>query len=160
MRRRQCDAISYATYEQKTVKCRLHIFPAYRYLWFMSKSRYHIEVSVHTRFLGDHSDPEQQRYVFAYTIRVVNNGEVGARLMSRHWRITDAQGKTQEVRGEGVVGEQPWLQPGEHFEYSSSAALETSVGSMSGSYQMLADDGTLFEAPVAAFTLSIPRTLH
>lgn len=126
----------------------------------MSKSRYNIDVSVRTRFLGEQSDADQQHFVFAYTVSVLNSGEVGARLMSRFWRITDAHGKTQEVRGEGVVGEQPWLKPGERFEYTSSAALKTNVGSMNGSYQMLADDGTLFEAPIAAFTLSIPRTLH
>jgi ApaG protein len=154
------DALPYATYEQKSVKCRLRTFPACRYLWSMSKTRYNIEVSVQTRFLDDQSDPDKRHYLFAYTVTVVNSGLVGARLMSRHWRITDAHGKTQDVRGEGVVGEQPWLKPGERFEYTSSAALETNVGSMHGSYQMLADDGTLFEAPIAAFTLSIPRTLH
>lgn len=126
----------------------------------MSKARYNIEVSARTRYLGEQSDPEKRHYVFAYTVKVVNSGDVGARLMSRHWRITDAHGNTQEVRGEGVVGQQPWLKPGEQFEYTSSAALETNVGSMDGSYQMLADDGTMFEAPIAAFTLSIPRTLH
>jgi len=119
-----------------------------------------IEVVVATRFLDDQSVPEDDRYVFAYTIRIQNIGRVPAQLVSRHWIITDANGKVQEVHGEGVVGEQPWLQPGEHFEYTSGAVLETSLGTMRGSYQMLADDGTRFDAVIDPFTLSIPRTLH
>ncbi|PRH83810.1 Co2+/Mg2+ efflux protein ApaG [Arenimonas caeni] len=115
---------------------------------------------VATRFLEDQSIPEDDRYVFAYTIRIENAGDVPARLISRHWLITDANGKVQEVRGEGVVGEQPWLRPGESFEYTSGAVLETPLGTMQGSYQMLADDGTRFDAEIAPFTLSIPRTLH
>ncbi len=119
-----------------------------------------IQVIVTTRFLEDQSIPEDDRYVFAYTIRVANLGEVAAQLVSRHWVITDANGKVQEVRGDGVVGEQPWLQPGEHFEYTSGTVLETPLGTMRGSYQMLADDGTRFDAMIDPFTLSIPRTLH
>ncbi|HEX5693901.1 MAG TPA: Co2+/Mg2+ efflux protein ApaG [Arenimonas sp.] len=119
-----------------------------------------IEVIVSTRFLDDQSIPEDDRYVFAYSIRIHNVGQVPARLISRHWLITDANGKVQEVRGEGVVGEQPWLRPGEHFEYTSGAVLETPLGTMHGSYQMLADDGTTFDAMIDPFTLSIPRTLH
>ena len=119
-----------------------------------------IQVVVATRFLEDQSIPEDDRYVFAYTIRIENAGEVPARLISRHWIITDANGKVQEVRGEGVVGEQPWLRPGESFEYTSGTVLETPLGTMQGSYQMLADDGTRFDAMIAPFTLSIPRTLH
>jgi len=119
-----------------------------------------IEVVVATRYLDDQSVPEDDRYVFAYTIRIQNIGRVPAQLVSRHWIITDANGKVQEVQGEGVVGEQPWLQPGEHFEYTSGAVLETSLGTMRGSYQMLADDGTRFDAVIDPFTLSIPRTLH
>jgi len=119
-----------------------------------------IDIAVATRFLDDQSVPEDQRYVFAYTIRIHNSGEVPARLISRHWVITDANGKVQEVRGEGVVGEQPWLRPGEEFEYTSGAVLETALGTMHGSYQMVADDGTEFDAPIAPFTLSVPRTLH
>jgi ApaG protein len=119
-----------------------------------------IEVIVATRFLDDQSIPEDDRYVFAYTIRIQNIGKVPAQLVSRHWIITDANGKVQEVNGEGVVGEQPWLQPGEHFEYTSGTVLETSLGTMSGRYQMLADDGTRFDAIIDPFTLSIPRTLH
>ncbi|WP_146910435.1 Co2+/Mg2+ efflux protein ApaG [Arenimonas daejeonensis] len=119
-----------------------------------------IEVIVSTRYLDDQSIPEDDRYVFAYSIRIHNVGQVPARLISRHWLITDANGKVQEVRGEGVVGEQPWLRPGEHFEYTSGAVLETPLGTMHGSYQMLADDGTAFDAMIDPFTLSIPRTLH
>jgi ApaG protein len=126
----------------------------------MSNPRYQIEILVQTRFLEDQSEAEKQHYAFAYTVRIRNTGTTGARLMTRHWRITDANGETQEVRGEGVVGEQPWLSPGAHFEYTSGAVLRTNVGSMRGSYQMLADDGTMFEAPIAAFSLSVPRTLH
>ena len=118
------------------------------------------QVVVATRFLDDQSIPEDDRYVFAYTIQIRNTGEVPARLISRHWIITDANGKVQEVRGEGVVGEQPWLRPGEGFEYTSGAVLETPLGTMHGSYQMLADDGTRFDAMIDPFTLSIPRTLH
>ena len=119
-----------------------------------------IEVIVSTRFLDDQSIPEDGRYVFAYTIRIHNIGQVPAQLVSRHWLITDANGKVQEVRGEGVVGEQPWLRPGEHFEYTSGAVLETPLGTMRGSYQMRADDGTRYDAVIDPFTLSIPRTLH
>jgi len=119
-----------------------------------------IDIAVATRFLDDQSAPEADRYVFSYTVRIHNSGEVPARLVSRHWLITDANGKVQEVRGAGVVGEQPWLRPGEDFEYTSGAVLETALGTMQGSYQMVADDGTEFDAPIAPFTLSVPRTLH
>jgi ApaG protein len=119
-----------------------------------------IEVRVQTRFLADQSTPEDGRYVFAYTIRIHNAGKMPARLISRHWLITDDNGKVEEVRGDGVVGEQPWLRPGEDFEYTSGAILETAIGVMRGSYRMLADDGTEFEAPIDAFTLAVPRTLH
>ncbi len=119
-----------------------------------------IEVIVATRFLDDQSIPEDDRYVFAYTIRIRNVGDVTAQLLSRHWVITDANGKVQEVRGDGVVGEQPRLRPGDQFEYTSGAVLETPLGTMQGSYRMQADDGTEFDAPIASFTLSVPRTLH
>ena len=121
---------------------------------------YAIDIDVATRFLAEESVPEDGRFVFAYTIQIHNRGKVPARLLGRHWLITDANGKVQEVRGEGVVGEQPWLRPGEDFEYTSGAVLETAQGTMQGSYYMLADDGTHFDAPIAAFALSIPRTLH
>ena len=126
----------------------------------MSDATHAIEVDVRSRFLPEQSLPEDHRFVFAYTIRIHNSGSVPARLISRHWLITDDNGKVVEVRGEGVVGEQPWLRPGEDFEYTSGAVLETSGGSMQGSYQMLADDGTEFEAEIAPFILAVPRTLH
>ena len=121
---------------------------------------YTIDVQVRTRFVPDQSRPDDNRYVFAYTITLHNRGSVSAQLLTRHWVITDANGKVEEVRGDGVVGEQPWMRPGDDFEYTSGAVLETPVGIMGGSYQMLADDGTEFEAPIPTFTLSIPRTLH
>jgi ApaG protein len=126
----------------------------------MSEALHAIDVDVRSRFLPDQSMPEDGRFVFAYTIRIRNSGSVPARLISRHWLITDGNGKVEEVRGEGVVGEQPWLRPGEDFEYTSGAVLETGSGMMQGSYQMLADDGTRFEADIAPFILSMPRTLH
>ena len=126
----------------------------------MNSTDYAIDIDVATRFLDAQSVPADGHFVFAYTIRIFNRGTVAARLMTRHWVITDANGKVQEVRGDGVIGEQPWLCPGEHFEYSSGAVLETAHGTMQGSYDMLADDGTRFDAPIAMFALSIPRTVH
>ncbi len=123
-------------------------------------SQYLLDIRVQTRFLDDQSQPAENRYVFAYTITIQNTGNVPARLISRFWRITDANGKVEEVTGEGVVGEQPWMRPGDSFEYTSGAVLETAVGTMCGTYQLLADDGTRFEAPIPQFTLSVPRTLH
>lgn len=123
-------------------------------------SEYRIDVSVKTAYLADQSAPEMQRYVFAYTITIANIGTVPARLLTRHWIITDANNKVQEVRGDGVVGQQPYLEPGMRFEYTSGAILETPVGTMHGSYQMVADDGAAFDAPIPQFTLSMPRTLH
>jgi ApaG protein len=124
------------------------------------ENRYLLDIQVQTRFLEEQSQPAENRYVFAYTVTIQNTGTVPARLISRYWRITDANGKVEEVTGEGVVGEQPWMRPGDSFEYTSGAVLETAVGTMSGSYLMLADDGTRFEAPIPQFTLSVPRTLH
>jgi ApaG protein len=127
----------------------------------MAESKKHeIIVDVATQYLPEQSDPEAGRYFFAYTVTVTNGGTVDAQLISRHWIITDATGKVEEVRGLGVVGHQPLLKPGEAFEYTSGCPLETPVGTMSGSYQMVAEDGTRFEAPVAEFVLSMPRTLH
>ena len=126
----------------------------------MDSPDYAIDIDVATRFLDEQSQPDQGRYVFAYTIRIHNSGSIAARLIDRHWIITDANGKVEEVRGEGVVGEKPWLRPGDGFEYTSGAVLETAHGVMYGSYGMLADDGTRFEAQIAPFSLSIPRTLH
>ena len=126
----------------------------------MGNTDYQFDIDVDTRFLDDQSAPEEGRYVFAYTIHIRNEGNVPARLLGRRWLITDGNGKVREVVGEGVVGEQPWLRPGEGFEYTSGAVLETDIGTMRGSYDVLADDGTRFAAPIPAFTLSVPRTLH
>jgi len=123
-------------------------------------SRYDIAVSAATQYLAEQSDEATGRYVFAYTITLRNTGSLAAQLISRHWIITDSQGLVQEVRGLGVVGAQPLLQPGESFEYTSGASIATAVGTMRGSYQMLAEDGARFEAPIAEFTLSVPRVLH
>lgn len=121
---------------------------------------YAIGIDVATHYLDEESSPEDGRYVFAYTIRIHNHGSLPARLVSRHWTVTDAEGRVEEVHGEGVVGEQPWLRPGDGFEYSSGVVLPTSVGTMEGSYDWVADDGTRFKAEIPAFTLSTPRTLH
>jgi ApaG protein len=122
--------------------------------------RYEITVSPKVAFLPDQSDPDKNHFVFAYTITVTNTGTVAAQLVSRHWIITDAEHRVQEVKGQGVVGKQPVLRPGESFEYTSGTSIPTPVGTMRGSYQMVAEDGLAFEAPIAPFTLSIPRTLH
>lgn len=127
----------------------------------MSESTaYNTTVAVKTTYIPEQSDPGNDRYVFAYTITIRNEGNVPAKLLTRHWLITDADGKTQEVRGDGVVGEQPYLKPGEGFEYTSGTMLETPVGSMQGSYHMLADDGQEFDCPIAPFTLSMPLKIH
>ncbi len=126
----------------------------------MNTSRFNISVSAEVVYLANQSDEDQPRYVFAYTIRITNNGTSAARLVSRHWVITDSNDHVQEVRGDGVVGEQPNLKPGATYEYTSSAAIETPVGTMRGSYQMVAEDGTRFDAAIPEFTLSIPRVLH
>lgn len=122
--------------------------------------KYEINVSAQTEYLADQSDPVGGRYVFAYTITVRNTGSITAQLISRHWIITDAEAHVQEVRGLGVVGQQPLLRPGESFEYTSGCALTTPVGTMRGAYQMVAEDGIHFEAPIAEFTLAMPRVLH
>jgi ApaG protein len=122
--------------------------------------RYQIQVEARPAFLADQSDPAKGQYVFAYTIRITNTGNLTAQLISRHWIITDGEHRVQEVKGLGVVGQQPVLKPGESFEYTSGASLPTAVGTMHGSYQLVAEDGHSFEAPIASFTLSVPRTLH
>ena len=126
----------------------------------MSDKVFDIGIRVATNYIDEQSEPDSGRYVFAYTITISNNGTVAAKLMSRHWVITDANGKIQEVSGDGVVGEQPHLEPGEQFEYSSGAVLETPVGAMQGLYRMVADDGVSFDAPIAPFTLAVPGLLH
>ncbi|MFN3883633.1 MAG: Co2+/Mg2+ efflux protein ApaG [Rhodocyclaceae bacterium] len=122
--------------------------------------KYEIEVMVETQYLPEQSDPGANRYFFAYRIHITNVGTQAAQLISRHWIITDAEGRVEEVRGLGVVGHQPFLKPGETFEYTSGCPLSTPVGTMRGSYQMVAEDGTRFEAEIAEFVLSMPRTLH
>ena len=119
-----------------------------------------IHIQVATSYIDDQSEPDADRYVFAYTITISNDGECAAKLLSRHWVITDANGKVQEVSGDGVVGEQPHLNPGERFRYSSGAVLETPVGAMQGLYRMVSDDGASFDAPIAPFTLAVPGLLH
>jgi len=119
-----------------------------------------IRVDVSTSYIEDQSRPDEGRFVFAYTITIHNEGTIAAQLLTRHWIITDANGKVQEVRGEGVVGEQPHLQPGQGFRYSSGAVIETPVGAMQGSYQMLTDDGEHFDADIAPFRLAKPGLLH
>ena len=119
-----------------------------------------MEVGVETAYIDDQSDPDADRYVFAYTITISNTGSAPAKLLNRHWLITDSNGKIQEVRGEGVVGEQPYLKPGEVFRYTSGTVLETPVGTMEGEYEMVDDDGRSFLALIDRFSLSVPRVLH
>lgn len=126
----------------------------------MNSEPYKIDVTVETQYIEDQSIPEEDRYVFAYTITIRNNGSQPAKLLTRHWIITDGNGNTQEVHGEGVVGEQPHIGPGDYFRYTSGTVLDTPVGTMQGSYQMLADDGEQFDALIPVFTLSLPHTLH
>ncbi len=119
-----------------------------------------IIIEVVPQYIDAQSSPEANRYIFAYTITITNAGIIPAKLLTRHWLITDSNGKKQEVRGSGVIGEQPYLKPGESFRYTSGAMIETPVGVMQGKYVMLSDSGEQFKAPVPQFTLSIPRTLH
>jgi ApaG protein len=123
-------------------------------------AKYEFTVSVRPQFMPDHSQPDEQNFMFAYTVTIRNTGEAPAQLISRHWIITDANSKIEEVKGLGVVGEQPTLQPGQAFEYTSGCPLATPVGSMRGTYQCVGDDGTRFEATIPEFVLSMPRTLH
>jgi len=120
----------------------------------------HIDVDVITNYIEDQSSPEQNRFVFSYTVTIRNTGSLAAKLLTRHWIINDANGNIQEVHGEGVVGEQPYLRPDDSFEYTSGTVIETPVGSMEGSYQMITDDGLAFDANIPAFTLSLPNALH
>lgn len=121
---------------------------------------YQVNVSVATEYLAEQSDPDQGNYVFAYTITIKNTGSVAAQLISRHWIITDAKNEVQEVKGLGVVGHQPLLQPGQGFEYTSGSSLRTPQGSMKGNYFCVAEDGHQFEVEIPEFVLSLPRTLH
>ena len=117
-------------------------------------------MTVRTRYLPEQSSPLSSRYAFAYTIRIENEGRVAAQLRTRHWIITDATGKVEEVRGPGVVGQQPQLRPGEHFEYTSGCALRTPRGEMRGTYQMQRPDGAMFDAAIATFELCMPHSLN
>jgi len=126
----------------------------------MSDQTYDIRVSVSTHYVEIESKPETNLYIFAYTITIKNLGSIAAKLLSRHWIITDANSRIQEVRGKGVVGEQPHLQPNESFEYTSGTMLETPVGSMQGTFQMVADDDHHFDAIIEPFTLAMPGMLH
>ena len=137
----------------------MHFLPPYRPIMAESK-KYEIAVAAVPQFLAEQSEPDNDRYVFAYTITVRNTGNVASQLISRHWLITDAEEQVQEVRGLGVVGHQPLLQPGESFEYTSGCSLTTPVGTMRGTYQMVAEDGTAFEVEIPEFTLAAPRVLH
>jgi ApaG protein len=122
--------------------------------------KYEITVAAHATYVAGQSDPSRDQYVFAYRIKVTNTGTVSAQLMSRHWIITDGEHRVQEVKGAGVIGQQPLLKPGESFEYTSGTQIPTPVGTMRGSYQMVAEDGSAFDAPIPPFTLSVPRVLH
>ena len=126
----------------------------------MSDPRYQIDVSVTTRYLPAQSQPEQSRYAFSYKVTIVNNGELPAQLLSRHWIITDGDGRVQEVRGAGVIGQQPHIAPGASHTYSSGTVMATQVGTMQGSYQMFAEDGKRFDAEIAPFRLAVPGALH
>ncbi|TVO77097.1 Co2+/Mg2+ efflux protein ApaG [Sedimenticola selenatireducens] len=119
-----------------------------------------IQVDVSTHYIEGQSNPAEDNYVFSYTITIRNTGSTGAQLISRHWLITDADGGVQEVFGEGVVGQQPFLQPGEDFSYTSGTSISTPVGTMQGSYQMRSEAGITFEAPISPFTLAMPHILH
>jgi len=125
-----------------------------------SPDKYNVTVGIETEYLASQSEPEQQRYVFAYHVTIANTGDVPAQLLTRHWIITDGNESIEEVKGDGVVGEQPHLKPGEEHRYSSGAIIKTPIGTMSGSYQMVADDGTAFDAPIETFVLAIPGQLH
>ncbi len=119
-----------------------------------------ILVEVYPRYIAEQSKPSEQKFAFAYTIKISNIGTIGAKLLSRHWLITDSNGKVEEVQGEGVIGKKPYLKPGEAFTYTSGALIATAVGVMEGKYTMLSESGENFDTSIPQFTLSIPRTLH
>lgn len=119
-----------------------------------------IDVEVQPAYIAEQSDPEQKHFVFSYTVTIRNNGTEAARLLTRHWIITDGDGQIQEVKGDGVIGEQPYLQPGEGFQYTSGTFMNTPFGTMQGSYQMITDDGETFDATIPTFRLTVPNTLH
>jgi ApaG protein len=141
------------------LRCTLRLTPPGS-SFMASEKKYEITVTARTTYIPAQSEPDSSRYVFAYTITIRNTGSVAAQLISRHWIITDANNQVQEVKGLGVVGEQPLLKANESFEYTSGSAITTPVGTMRGSYQMVAEDGLQFDAPIPEFTLSMPRVLH
>ena len=126
----------------------------------MSDPRYQVDVSVTTRFLPEQSQPEQNRFAFSYNVSIHNTGDLAAKLLSRHWLITNGDGQVQEVRGSGVIGQQPVIEPGATHSYSSGTVMSTRVGTMQGSYQMIATDGKKFDAIIAPFRLAVPGSLH
>ncbi len=126
----------------------------------ISNNSYKIDIKVQPAYLENQSDPDNNHYVFSYTVTIKNTGDTAARLLTRHWIITDGDGQVQEVKGDGVIGEQPHLNPGEGFQYTSGTFMNTPFGTMQGSYQMVTDNGEHFDAPVPTFTLSAPNTLH
>jgi ApaG protein len=126
----------------------------------MTDKTYDIRVDVVPAYLDDQSDPNNNHFVFSYTVTIQNTGTIPAKLLTRHWIITDGDGETQEVKGEGVVGEMPYLKPGEGFQYTSGTMMKTPIGTMHGSYQMVADDGVSFDAEIPSFSLAVPRMLH
>jgi len=125
-----------------------------------NNDKYRLNITTRANYLAEQSDEADNRFVFSYTITITNISDAVVKLISRHWIITDANRDVQEVRGQGVVGEQPVLKPRQSFEYTSGTVLSTQVGTMSGSYQMVAEDGTKFDAPIPQFVLSVPRVLH
>ena len=126
----------------------------------MSKDNNNISISIDTSYLQQESDPENNKFYFLYTVSIVNKGNIGARLLSRHWIIEDANGKVQDVKGEGVVGDQPYINPGGEYQYTSGTVLETSLGTMKGTYQMINDSENYFDAEIPEFVLTIPRVIH
>ena len=126
----------------------------------MSKDNNEISISIDTTYLHQESDPENNKFYFFYTVSIVNKGNIGAKLLSRHWVIEDANGKVQDVKGEGVVGDQPYINPGDEYQYTSGTVLETSLGTMKGSYQMINDSESYFDAEIPEFILTIPRVIH
>ena len=126
----------------------------------MKNNENNISISIETVYLQQDSEPENNKFFFLYTISIRNKGSVGAKFLSRHWVIEDSNGKKQDVRGEGVVGEQPYIVPGDEFQYTSGAMIETSLGTMKGTYQMIDDNNRYFDAPIPEFVLSIPRVIH
>ncbi|CAI8374552.1 MAG: Protein ApaG [Gammaproteobacteria bacterium] len=126
----------------------------------MSKEDNNISISIDTTYLQQESDPENNKFYFLYTVSIVNKGNIGAKLLSRHWVIEDANGKIQNVKGEGVVGDQPYINPGDEYQYTSGTVLETSLGTMKGSYQMINDSENYFDAVIPEFILTIPRVIH